>query len=260
MTLKFAALLGGVLICAAKTAVATVVYVPLEDSGYVTASNATNNGLNNAFAGSLSGLEYRSFFGFNLAPYHGLTATTASITFPAGYGVFYSPQGGETVQVWDVTTPYATLVGLTSGNPALAAVFADLGGGTLNAQTTVPGATGSMPAFGASLSASNGGVGLSAINAAISAAGRFLVGARVSALQGASPEGVWFNSPNALSATYLVLNLENPPDPDPEPDPEPDPGASAVPLPPAGALLAGALAAIVASRALFPRRRPPRAA
>ncbi|MEC9434891.1 MAG: hypothetical protein VYD87_18460 [Pseudomonadota bacterium] len=255
MTLKFAALLGGVLICAAETAVATVVYVPLEDSGYVGANNMTNYGLNNVFAGSLSGVEYRSFFGFDLAPYHGLIATTASIAFPAGYGTFYSPQGGETVQLWDVTTPYATLVGLTSGNPALATVFADLGGGTLYAQATVTGGSGPMPAFGASFSASNGGVGLSAINAAISAAGRFLVGARLSTLQGASPEGMWFNSPNALSATYLVLNLESPPDPDPEPEPTP-----AVPTPPAGALLAGALGAILAGRALFPRRRNPRAA
>lgn len=94
-------------------------------SGTATAANG------NYIVGTISGVEYRNFFTFNLEQ------VPASDTIVSADLLIYNPPNGATApgtyNLWDVTTDWATL-NTNNGLPP-AALFADLAGGVLYSAT-----------------------------------------------------------------------------------------------------------------------------
>lgn len=142
-----------------------------------------------------SGVEFRSFFNFDLSSVSGtITSATFDISLDSTFGD--SPNPFETLGIFDVTTSIADLINNTGGLSA----FADLGSGTQFASASV-----STTATSGTVSIAMNAAGLSALNAAIG--GDFAVGGALTSLAGVGVEEFLFGSSLNSPATIFDLNI-----------------------------------------------------
>ncbi len=161
------------------------------------------------FTGMNVGAGYRSFFAFDLSSFAGQSITSATLHLfnPIGSFFQFNPAANsgpfETLQIFDVATPAATLL---SGSGGLAA-FEDLGTGV------------SFGTVNVSLADNNSFIdivlnsdGLAAVNAA--AGGSILFGGRLTSIDaGAGTQRLFaFSNPDmvAMSGTQLLLTATAP--------------------------------------------------
>src|SRR4029079_6274681 len=96
------------------------------DSGWYNATGSHTPTNTNYLTGQFNSVDERSFFVFDLATVTGnIVGAELRLANPSsGYS---SPDPTETLAMWDVTTPIATL---TAGGSGLTAIYNDLGTGT----------------------------------------------------------------------------------------------------------------------------------
>jgi hypothetical protein len=198
------------------------------DSGNYNNAGDHDPGIDNYLTGVLAGVEQRSFFAFNLAGITGGSITGASLTLSnrdtSVQGVPLPGTAGApfTLNIFDVTSLFANVVGGLTG----AAVFADLGGGTLLGSLALPSnAPGDViiPLNAAGLTYLNAGAG-----------NNIILGLAISA-PGAADQYLFFNEGNAAefadSTRLLDVTTATP--------------GGAVPEPTTCTLMLGALAGLV---------------
>jgi large repetitive protein len=180
----------------ASTAIAATTTLNTTDSGWYDNTGFHNPSNQNYFTGDNSGSELRSFFTFDLssiAP----TVTSATLRLYNQAGVGYvSPNASETFNLFDVTTPIASLTAGTGGVGA----FADLGMGISYGTRVVSAADN-----GTTIEFTLNAAAIAAINAA--AGSSFALGGALSTLDGvANTEAVFRFSQNPPFIRELVLN------------------------------------------------------
>jgi hypothetical protein len=113
----------------ASAAISTISLNPVVRGWYESPGNAYGDYNANYLTGSY-GLEHRSFFTYDLSGVTGaIVAAKLRIYQPPNddfFDGFFSPSGTETLNLWNVSTPGATLIANSGG----AAVFNDLGSGS----------------------------------------------------------------------------------------------------------------------------------
>lgn len=108
------------------------------DSGWYDNSGSHGAANQNFLVGAIGSTRYRNFFVLNIPNITDeIVGATLSIQNPAGGG-YTSPDATETWELYDVTTPIATL---TAGGAGLVAIFDDLGGGTTYGSASVSAAS-----------------------------------------------------------------------------------------------------------------------
>jgi hypothetical protein len=116
---------------AAGRAWAVPIVLDASDSGSYRANGLHNPNIENHITGQFNGVENRSFFVFDVSGVSGtIQAATLRLFNPevsAFLHGYVSPDPTETLNIYDVSTPAADVVGNTAG----VAGFADLGSGAL---------------------------------------------------------------------------------------------------------------------------------
>lgn len=218
------------------SAPASATMIDAIDNGRYSATGQYTAGDSQILTGRLFGQEYRSFFVFDLSGISG-TVVGAEVTFLGDIGYYDSSDPSETIGLYDVLTPTATLTDThASGEPApndlAPGIFDDLGQGTLYGSGTLaqPSGTIATPAFSVVLNPA----ALADLNAALGA--DIALGAALMTWSGAASEYIWGG--RALPAASLDLTFA-------------ETTSAAVPLPGALPLAAMGLGAL----ALAARRR-----
>ncbi len=159
--------------------------------GWYNASGAHTSSNDNTITGLNGGVNYNSYFVFNL----NFTATTVQqVTFEVEKEE-YTGDASETISIWDVTTPPATLEANAASTAAGQQTHADLGSGTTYGLGTIQS---SMPA-GSVISVPLNAAAATAVKAALGS--DFAIGVHVDT----QPGWVRFSMANEARVARLVI-------------------------------------------------------
>ena len=200
------------------------------DSGNYDDTGLHTPAFDNYLTGVLGGTQYRGFFAFSLSGVTGGSITGATLSLSnrdtSIQGVTLPGMAGTpfTLNLFDVTSLFADVIGGLNG----AAVFTDLGGGTLLGSLALAANTPGdvvIPLSAAGLTYLNAGAG-----------GNIIIGLSLTG-PGAADKYAFFNEGNAaeFADSIRVLNLTTT---------STTPGASGVPEPTTCTLMLGALAGL----------------
>ena len=188
-----------VLSVASATHAATFTASSFDNGWYNGASHSPLN--TNVITGYLNKSEYRSFYAFDLAAALGQTVTSATMTFTPNNGSYSSRDRTETVGLFDVSTPVASLLGGTAG----ASGFTDLGtGNSYGSSVYARSQNETMRAFSIVLT----GAALTDMTALLKGStSQFVIGAALQSLSGQRDQFLWgssFSTP-AASLTFEAI-------------------------------------------------------
>ncbi len=140
-------------------------------------------------AAELGGSKFRTIFAFDLSSVSG---TITAGTLRLGMELAWTTGGNETLAVWDITSPQASVLGGTGG----VATYADAGGGISYGSVSF------APAVPSTITLTLNAAGLAALNAA--RGGTFILGADL-ASAGGTTDVVRFGGYQGHTANQLVL-------------------------------------------------------
>ncbi len=169
------------------------------DTGWYRADGDHDPSNNNYFTGTLFGDEHRSFFHFDLSALSGFVLS-AELRIFNPQDSFYSADASETLNIFDVSTSSATLLGGTGD----VAAFGDLGSGSnLGSAVLTPASNGTFTNINLN------GTALALLEAALG--GNISFGGALSSIIGGADQAVFALSDSDFVAgnVQLALRLEN---------------------------------------------------